>query len=185
MPRAAGPEPKLQPFEKESSSGGAPRAFGAPAPGRIGGDIPEIGLACQSSAGPGGSMSGRRGSALPATDMGGRQRLCNACRGFLRNNANLSSIAASGYDICYIAILGCTREQSGRPNLDGGTRMEFTKPPLQPDGEEAARYIAALAHELRTVAARANLGFVAYLLAMVEDEAAANARKRAGEGEGA
>ena len=62
---------------------------------------------------------------------------------------------------------------------------EFTKPPLQPDGEETAQYIAVLAHELRTMAAKANLGFLAYLLAMVEDEATANARKRADQREGA
>ena len=62
--------------------------------------------------------------------------------------------------------------------------MELTKPPLLPDGEEAAQYIAALARELRLMAAKADLGFLAYLLAMVEDEAAASARKQAGQNEG-
>ena len=63
--------------------------------------------------------------------------------------------------------------------------MELTKSPLQPNGEEAAQYIAVLAHELRTMAAKADLGFLAYLLAMVEDEAAASARKAAAQPEGA
>jgi hypothetical protein len=58
--------------------------------------------------------------------------------------------------------------------------MELTDSPLQPDGEDTAQYIGMLAHELRTLAAKANLGFLAYLLAMVEDEAAASARKQAG-----
>ncbi len=62
--------------------------------------------------------------------------------------------------------------------------MELTKPPLRPDGEEAAQYIAALAHELRTVAARADLGFLAYLLAMVEDEAVAATKQQAAQGKG-
>ena len=63
--------------------------------------------------------------------------------------------------------------------------MALTEPPKRPDGEEAAQYVAALAHELRMVAAKADLGFLAYLLGMVEDEAAASMRKQAGEREGA
>jgi hypothetical protein len=63
--------------------------------------------------------------------------------------------------------------------------MELTKSPLQPDGEETAQYISVLAHELRILAAKANLGFLAYLLAMVEDEAVASARKVSGQREGA
>ena len=42
---------------------------------------------------------------------------------------------------------------------------------------ETARYIEQLARELRTMAAGADLGFLAYLLAMVEDDAAATARR--------
>ena len=63
--------------------------------------------------------------------------------------------------------------------------MELTKPPLRPDGEEAAQYIAALAHEMRMLAAKADLGFLAYLLAMVEDEAGSSIRKQAEQREGA
>jgi hypothetical protein len=37
--------------------------------------------------------------------------------------------------------------------------------------EETAEYIAGLAKELRAMAAKADLGFLAYLLAMVEQEA--------------
>ncbi len=42
---------------------------------------------------------------------------------------------------------------------------------------ETADYIATLAKELRTLAARADLGFLAYLLAMVEEDAEATSRK--------
>jgi hypothetical protein len=37
--------------------------------------------------------------------------------------------------------------------------------------EETAEYIAGLAKELRAMAAKADLGFLAHLLAMVEQEA--------------
>lgn len=63
--------------------------------------------------------------------------------------------------------------------------MELSKPPLQPDGEETAQYISVMAREMRTMAAKADLGFVAYLLAMVEDEAASAASKTAEQGKGA
>jgi len=51
--------------------------------------------------------------------------------------------------------------------------------PSQPDGEDTAQYISTLAREMRTMAARADLGFLAYLLAMVEDEATASLQKLA------
>jgi hypothetical protein len=41
---------------------------------------------------------------------------------------------------------------------------------------ETARYIQQMAKELRTMAGEADLGFLAYLLAMVEDDAATTAR---------
>ncbi len=44
---------------------------------------------------------------------------------------------------------------------------------------ETAAYIAALAKELRTLAAKANLGFLSFLLAMVADDAEASARELA------
>ena len=47
----------------------------------------------------------------------------------------------------------------------------------QRDARETARYIQRLAKELRTMAAESDLGFLAYLLAMVEDDAAATARQ--------
>ena len=46
------------------------------------------------------------------------------------------------------------------------------------NAEDTARYIATLAHELRALAARSGLDFLAYLLAMVEDEAAKGALAR-------
>lgn len=43
--------------------------------------------------------------------------------------------------------------------------------------EETAEYVHGIARELRGLAARANLGFLAYLLAMAEDEAAESSRR--------
>jgi hypothetical protein len=48
---------------------------------------------------------------------------------------------------------------------------------------ETAEYIEGLARDLRRLAAAADLGFLAYLLAMVEDDAAATVR-RLGNGKG-
>jgi hypothetical protein len=44
---------------------------------------------------------------------------------------------------------------------------------------ETAEYIEGLAKDLRRLAAAADLGFLAYLLAMVEDDAAATVRRLA------
>ena len=63
--------------------------------------------------------------------------------------------------------------------------MTFSDPSLQPNGEDTAQYISILARELRAMAAKAELGFLAYLLAMVEDEAAASARKQSEQRDGA
>jgi hypothetical protein len=46
---------------------------------------------------------------------------------------------------------------------------------------DTARYIQHLAKELRLMASEARLDFLAYLLAMVEDDAAATARQLNGE----
>lgn len=43
------------------------------------------------------------------------------------------------------------------------------------DSRATAHYIEDMAKELRTLAAKANLGFLAYLLGMVEDDASATA----------
>ncbi len=53
---------------------------------------------------------------------------------------------------------------------------------LKQDGEpsgvaETARYINNMARELRVLAVRADLGFLAYLLSMVEDDAYAILQK--------
>lgn len=42
---------------------------------------------------------------------------------------------------------------------------------------ETADYVCGIARELRTLSARADLGFLAYLLAMVADEAEATHRR--------
>jgi hypothetical protein len=47
----------------------------------------------------------------------------------------------------------------------------------QDNAAETARYIASLARDLREMAKRADLGFLAYLLAMVEDEAETTASR--------
>lgn len=54
------------------------------------------------------------------------------------------------------------------------------KPPgIVPDADPAATadYIGTIARELRALAAKSNLGFLAYLLAMVEDDAQATAKR--------
>ena len=63
--------------------------------------------------------------------------------------------------------------------------MTVTDPPVQPSGEETAQYISMLSRELRMMAAKADLGFLAYLLGMVEDEATASAQKQPKQPEGA
>ena len=45
------------------------------------------------------------------------------------------------------------------------------------DARETAEYMEGLARDLRRLAATADLGFLAYLLAMVEDDAAATVRR--------
>jgi hypothetical protein len=45
------------------------------------------------------------------------------------------------------------------------------------DARDTARYIQRMAKELRTLAIESELGFLAYLLSMVEDDAAATARQ--------
>ena len=55
--------------------------------------------------------------------------------------------------------------------------MSSEKPGLRPDVVDTARYIGGLAREMRTLAAKADLGFLAYLLAMVEDDAEATVRR--------
>jgi hypothetical protein len=71
-----------------------------------------------------------------------------------------------------------------KPGATAELRMDLTNSPMQPDGEDAAQYISLLVHELRVMAAKADLGFLAYLLAMAEDEATAIMRKQAERREG-
>lgn len=62
----------------------------------------------------------------------------------------------------------------------GLENMKQIKSPGPPrDASQTAAYIEPLAKELRQLAAASNLGFLAYLLAMVEDEAAATAKRLA------
>lgn len=42
---------------------------------------------------------------------------------------------------------------------------------------DTAQYIETMAKEMKQLAARADLGFLAYLLAMVEDDAAATVKR--------
>jgi len=48
------------------------------------------------------------------------------------------------------------------------------------DPQVIARYIQRMVRELRTLAAKSELSFLAYLLAMAEEEAAATARQQDG-----
>jgi hypothetical protein len=59
--------------------------------------------------------------------------------------------------------------------------MPPEKTRLRPDAADTARYIGGLARELRELASKADLGFMAYLLAMVEDDAEATVRRLAEE----
>jgi hypothetical protein len=54
-------------------------------------------------------------------------------------------------------------------------QSRLTEPPR--DARETAEYIEGLARDLRRLAASADLGFLAYLLAMVEDDAGATVRR--------
>ena len=71
-----------------------------------------------------------------------------------------------------------------KPEATAELRMDLTNSPMQPEGEDTAKYISMLARELRIMAAKADLGFLAYLLPMVEDEATATVRKQTERREG-
>ena len=64
-------------------------------------------------------------------------------------------------------------------------RMKIQSGLVEParDARETAEYIEGLARDLRRLAAAADLGFLAYLLAMVEDDAGATARRLANGGD--
>ncbi len=51
-----------------------------------------------------------------------------------------------------------------------------------PDPRETARYVEQVAREMRKMTAAADIGFLAFLLGMVEDEAAATVRRLGEEG---
>lgn len=51
-------------------------------------------------------------------------------------------------------------------------------PRVEQDPKDVARYIGGFASDLKRMAAGAELGFLAYLLAMVEEEAMAEAEGR-------
>jgi hypothetical protein len=55
--------------------------------------------------------------------------------------------------------------------------MTTTRPASGHDARDAASYIETMAKELRAMAASADLGFLAYLLSMVEDDAADTLRR--------
>jgi len=57
----------------------------------------------------------------------------------------------------------------GMPKTDS-TRSRFIDVPESADRLEAARYVGRMSSELRAIAQRADLPFLAYLLSMVEDE---------------
>jgi hypothetical protein len=50
-------------------------------------------------------------------------------------------------------------------------------PELPRDARETAHYIESIARDLKRMAVAADLGFLAYLLAMVEDDAGATVRR--------
>ncbi|MCB1489143.1 MAG: hypothetical protein KDJ86_19935 [Bauldia sp.] len=56
--------------------------------------------------------------------------------------------------------------------------MALKDAPSGASAGDSARYIEAMAKELRTIASRSDLGFLAFLLRMVEDDAGAEAGRR-------
>lgn len=75
--------------------------------------------------------------------------------------------------------------RSGRPVVFAGCRSGAkiaVKDPGKSEAAESARYIGGMARELRAMAVKSDLGFLAYLLSMVEQEAdtAANGKPSPG-----
>ncbi|MCB1485915.1 MAG: hypothetical protein KDJ88_00495 [Bauldia sp.] len=58
--------------------------------------------------------------------------------------------------------------------------MALEDAPSGANAVDSARYIEAMARELRVIASRSGLGFLAFLLRMVEDDAGAEARRQDG-----
>jgi len=56
--------------------------------------------------------------------------------------------------------------------------MALEDAPSGANAADSARYIEAMAKELRIIASRSGLGFLAFLLHMVEDDAGAEARRQ-------
>jgi len=102
------------------------------------------------------------GSATPAFDEIGTKTCVNLLAKVIIISKALS-----------LVVLDCIEAGSQTP---GGSNMTGG-PAGRRNALETARYIEQLARELRTIAAEADLGFLAYLLAMVEDDAAATARR--------
>ena len=72
--------------------------------------------------------------------------------------------------LCFIQLLLVVAAWAGR---EGGV---LVKSGSRPPAGQTAEYISGMAKELRALAASADLGFLAYLLAMVEQEAEGAAR---------
>jgi hypothetical protein len=60
--------------------------------------------------------------------------------------------------------------------------MESIDPPTNVGAADTALYIAGLAKELRGLASKADLGFLSYLLSMVESEAEETVKRLSDEG---
>jgi hypothetical protein len=67
-----------------------------------------------------------------------------------------------------------------RGNRQAG--MESIDPPTTVGAADTALYIAGLAKELRGLASKADLGFLSYLLSMVESEAEETVKRLSDEG---
>jgi hypothetical protein len=76
------------------------------------------------------------------------------------------------------ADLGITRRDNRRAG------MASIDPPTTVGAADTALYIAGLAKELRGLASKTDLGFLAYLLSMVESEAEETVRRLADDEQG-
>jgi hypothetical protein len=58
-----------------------------------------------------------------------------------------------------------------------GEGMETNEPESPQSQRDTLNYVEHFAKDLRTIAVQSNLGFLAYLFSMVEDDAAASAKR--------
>jgi hypothetical protein len=89
--------------------------------------------------------------------------------------AALRVSARYDYNVGQCARIGCIYAYSCEDAWGGG--MDGKSPEPARSSRDVADYIGALAKDMKRLAAEADLGFLAYLLAMAENEAGATVRR--------